>query len=155
MKWPWLDTRCPPNCSVTPLLSRTTGQKIRWKKPVGQDRISLIKQRPHAKLRENRDLFSASHWEAVSSHSPGSKASVCVAVVLKDKCPNNKYLPSSFLLGFIANQMSYSVECPFGQFRSAVLVCPVTSSCLAPSLLVWGACWRDSFYAVQALLSSS
>lgn len=30
-----LDTRCPPSRSITPLLSRTEREKIRWKKPFG------------------------------------------------------------------------------------------------------------------------
>lgn len=45
----WLDIRCPPCCSITPLFSGTSKEKLKRKnkkktKLVGQDKISLIKK---------------------------------------------------------------------------------------------------------------
>ena len=63
--------------------------------------------------------------------------------------------PPSFLLAFVAEQTSYGMEYPFGQFGSAVLAVSPPKILPTPSLLVRGECWRDSLDAVGALLSSS
>jgi len=58
----------------------------------------------------------------MSSHFPGSRASIPVKVALEDKCHNNECShSSSFLLAFIAKQTSYGMEYPISQFGPAVL----------------------------------
>ena len=55
--WPWLDARCPPSRSITPLLRRTRGWENKMEKNlVGEDKGSLIKQkqRPRVEAKENR-----------------------------------------------------------------------------------------------------
>ena len=54
-----------------------------------------------------------------------------------------------FLLAFIAEQMLYGMEYPFGQFGSAVLDVSPPKILPSPSLLVRGECWRDSLDAQQ------
>jgi len=56
-----------------------------------------------------KDLFSTSHQQVISSHFLGSRASIHVAVALKDKSHNNE-CPPPFLLAFIAEQISYGME---------------------------------------------
>jgi len=90
----------------------------------------------------------------MSSHFLGSRASVHIAVALEDKCRNNECIPH-FLLAFIAEQMSYGMEYPCGQFRSAVLDTSAPKILPTPSLLLRGESWRDSRDAIRALLSSS
>jgi len=41
--WPWLDSRCPPSRSITPLLS-WTGERKYNKRLVGQDKDREITQ---------------------------------------------------------------------------------------------------------------
>jgi len=47
------------------------------------------------------------------------------------------------------------MEYHFGRFGSAALAMSPPKILPTLSLLVRGECWRDSFYAVQALLSSN
>jgi len=60
------------------------------------------------------------------------------------------------LLAFIAEQMSYGIQYPFGQFVSAVLA--ISPPKILPILSLLGEegkRWKDSLDAVQTLLSSS
>ena len=56
----------------------------------------------------------------------------------------NVHPPSSFLLAFIAEQMSYTMEYSFGQLVSAFLGMSPPKILPNPSLLVREECWRDS-----------
>ena len=85
-------------------------------------------------------------------HFPGSRVSVRVVVAPEDKRHNNECPSSSCLLAFIAEQTSYGMEYPFGQFGSAVLAMSPPKILPTPSLLVGGQCWRDSLDAMGALL---
>ena len=71
----------------------------------------------------------------------------------------NAFPPSSFLLAFIAEQMAYGMEYPFGQLGSAVPAMSPPKLLPTPSLVAFwgegGKCREDSLDAVQALLSSS
>lgn len=51
----------------------------------------------HGSKGKYKHVFSTSHYQVMSSHSTGKKASVCVVVVLEGKYP-----PFPFLLTFIA-----------------------------------------------------
>lgn len=64
--------------------------------------------------------------------------------------------PLTFLLAFIAEQVSYGMEYPFGHFGSAAL--PVSPPKILPTPQPTGEggeFWRASLDAVGALLSSS
>lgn len=78
-----------------------------------QDKGSLVKQKQRlcAEAKENAYLFSTSYQQVMSTHLPGGKASVCVAVALEDECYSNE-CPTLFifLLGFIAEHISHVVE---------------------------------------------
>ena len=71
----------------------------------------------------------------------------------------NAFPSSSFLLAFIAEQMAYGMEYPFGQLGSAVPAMSPPKLLPTRSLLAfWGEggnCREDSLDAVRALLSSS
>ncbi|KAK4806753.1 hypothetical protein QYF61_005549 [Mycteria americana] len=74
--------------------------------------------------------------KAMSSHFLGSRASIAIAVPPDDKRRNNECPPpSSFLLAFIAEQTSFGMEYPFGQFGSAVLAMSPPKLLPTPSLL--------------------
>lgn len=87
--WTWLDTNCPPSRSVTPLLIRTGQGESKMEENLWVNiKGSLIKQKKKLhmqKQRKPKDLFSTSNQQAVSSHSLGSRASVCIAISLEDK----------------------------------------------------------------------
>ena len=69
------------------------------------------------KRRKTKDLFFTLHQQVMSSHFLGIRASVCIAVAPEDKHRNNECSSSSsFLLAFIAEQTSYGMEYPLGQF---------------------------------------
>lgn len=83
----WLDIRCPPCCSITPLFSRTSKEKLKRKnkkktKLVGQDKVSLIKKsKGHVgKQTKTKYFFSTSSQEAMSDQFLRSRASVQLAV---------------------------------------------------------------------------
>jgi len=63
------------------------------------DKVNLIKHKQRSCTEEEKpkDLFFNSHQQVMSSHLPGSRASVCVAVAPEDKSDNNECLPH-FLL---------------------------------------------------------
>jgi len=91
------------------------------------------------KQKETKDLSSTSHQQEMSSHLPGRRASVYIAIAPEDNCHNNKCPhSSSFLLASVAEQMSYGTEHAFGQFGSAVLAMSSTKVFPTLSLLVRG-----------------
>lgn len=47
--WPWMDTRCPTSHSLI-----WTEEKICWKKNMGNDKGSSIKQKLHVKIKEDK-----------------------------------------------------------------------------------------------------
>lgn len=70
----------------------------------------------------------------MSSHFPGSRPSVYIAVAAEDKCLDNKCsLPGSFFLAFIAEQTTYGMKYPFSQFGSAVPVVSLPKILPTPS----------------------
>lgn len=106
--------------------------------------------------RDQKALLSTSHKQVMSRYFLGSRSTIHVVVALGDKHLNNKCLPSSFLLAFIA-------ECCFIWYQ--IYLWPVWVSCRSciPSQplshpqctgLWWGEGWRDSLDSVQALLNS-
>jgi len=58
------------------------GEKKRWKKLVGQHKGSPIKQKKRLcmEAKENERYLLTSHQQAMSSHFPGSRVSVHLAV---------------------------------------------------------------------------
>lgn len=63
----------------------------------------------------------------------------------------NKLCPHSLCSVFMAQQMPCGVECPFGQFGSAVLVCRFPHTGLE-EVEEWGA-WQNSSDAMRALFN--
>lgn len=119
---------------LLPLLN-WTGERKYQKKPCGQSCTW--------KQKKTKYLFSTSHQQAISNHLPGNRASVCIAVALEDKRCSSTCPPSSFLLAFIAEQLSYGMEYALVSVRQLSWLCPFPRSHPAP------ACWWEGMLERQ------
>lgn len=76
----------------------------------------------HETKRKHKDLFYTFYQEVISRHLPQSMAPVHLVIAVEDRCHNNECSSSfSFLLVFIAEQMSYGMEYLSGHIGSSVL----------------------------------
>lgn len=122
----WADLDWTPSASQAALsLSSSAGQqrkKIRWKKLMGQDKGSLIKQKQRlcVDAKENKRLIAYSHQQAMSSYFLGRTASVHVAISPEGKRIMMNVPRLLLALSFTAEQMSYVMEYPIDQFESVV-----------------------------------
>lgn len=128
------------------LLSRMgKGEKTRWKKLVGQDKGSLIKQkqRPLAEAKENKIFIFTLYLSPAGNLQPLLRKlgfSTRSGFFRRQKCHSNK-CPYPFLLAFIAGQIPGGMEYSLGQFGSAVPAVSPFEISLIFSLLVKGKCY--------------
>jgi len=101
------------------------GEKLKWKRTHESRyrQFNKVKAEVVRRSKGNQKIFfSISHKQVISSHFPGSRASVRVVIALEDKCLNNESLsPFSFLSAVIAEQASHGMEYPLRQFELAIL----------------------------------
>lgn len=127
------------------LLSRMGwGEKIRWKKLLGQDKGSLIKQNQRllAEAKVNKIFIFILYLSPAGDLQPLLRKlgfSTHSGFFRRQKCHSNE-CPCPFLLAFIAVQMPDGVQYSFGQFGSAVPAVSPSEISLIFSLLVKGKC---------------
>lgn len=142
---------CQPSRSIPSLLGRTGwGENKVEKTLMGQDKDSSIreKERPHMEARETtEDSFSSSHQQAMSSHFPGSRASVHIVVALKGI--RNVLRPPPFSLLLLLSRCPVVWNVPLDSWGPLSQLCPLPQILPISSLLLREECWRGSLDAAE------
>lgn len=106
--WSWLDVMCPPNGSISPLLSR----KKERRKSDGKTSHGQFNKAKAMCGSKGRDLFLTSHWQEMFSYFPRKQGfSMCCGC---SKIQTFLWITNaSNPLVFTPEQMSFGMECPW------------------------------------------